>query len=284
MLVVEGAVNGLVLALKGAVGVATGSVAILGDALHSLTDLANNVVAWWVVRIAARPPDASHPYGHRKFETIAVFGLAGLMTVLAFEVAGRALRGDPPPVATAPWAAWFMTAVLALNVALATWQATWARRLDSEILEADARHTFADVLTTLVAIGGWQAAARGIPWLDSAAAVGVSLVILVLAFGLFRRSIPILVDAAPIDANALVEAAVSVPGIYGVRRARSRGDGRRAAVDLSVVVAPDLDTVRAHELATRVEREIRARFDVDHIVVHVEPGTPPSEEHSRSRG
>ena len=278
LLLIEGVANTGVLILKAAVGWATGSVAILGDAIHSLTDVANNGVAWWVVRIARRPPDAGHPYGHRKFETVAVFGLAMLMVVLAVELAGHALRRDTAGVVETGWAAWVMGGVLALNVALAAWQSAWARRLGSDLLRADARHTVADVLTTLVVIGGWQAAARGAPWVDTLAALLVAVLILVLAYGLFRQAIPILVDAAPIDAGALVARAAGVPGIVGVRDVRSRGHRRRAAVELSVAVAPHLDTAASHDLATQVEEAIRRAFEVEHVIVHVEPAGQPSKE------
>ena len=81
VIVIEGLANVAVLALKLVVGVSTGSLAVLGDALHSLSDVANNAVAWFVVRISSQPPDRDHPYGHRKFETLAVFVLIAASTV-----------------------------------------------------------------------------------------------------------------------------------------------------------------------------------------------------------
>ena len=105
LLAVEAVANLAAAVAKLAVGTATGSAALLGDAIHSLTDLANNVVAWFVVRMASRPPDDGHPYGHRKFETVAVFSLAMILTVTAFELATRALGRDPPEIAQSGWAA-----------------------------------------------------------------------------------------------------------------------------------------------------------------------------------
>ena len=95
-ILIEGSANLIVLILKTLVGLGTGSIAILGDAVHSLTDVANNGIAWVVVRLSMQPADARHPYGHRKFETLAVFGLAMLLTVLAFELTMRALRREAP--------------------------------------------------------------------------------------------------------------------------------------------------------------------------------------------
>ncbi len=275
VIVVEGIVNALIMALKAAVGLATGSMAILGDALHSLTDLANNVVAWVVVRWSAQPPDEEHPYGHRKFESVAVFLLAMLLAVTAFELATRALGREAPVVSHADWAVAGMLAVLATNVGLASWQALWARRLDSDLLHADARHTFTDVLTTIVAIAGWQAATRGWVWVDTVSALGVAGLIFFLAYGLFRRSMPILVDQAPLDAEWLRRTAARVPGVIDVRRVRSRPVGRQAAVELDVVVSADLSTARSHEIADHVERDLRARFPVWDVMVHIEPDASP---------
>ena len=273
VILIEGAANVVVLVLKLVVGATTGSIGILGDAVHSVTDVANNIVAWVVVRLSVRPADERHPYGHRKFETIAVFGLAMLLTVLAFELGMRAIRREAPEIIHAGWALGVMLCVLAVNISLATWQAGWARRLGSDILRADARHTFADVLTTLVVIAGWQAAARGYLWFDTVAALVVSGVILALAYGLFRRAIPILVDQAVLDPNEIIDVAVSVPGIVGVRRVRSRGDDAHASVDVVAVVGAQLSTAESHDIATAVEQAIRSGLPVDSVIVHVEPSS-----------
>jgi cation diffusion facilitator family transporter len=280
VILVEGGANLAVLGLKLVVGITTGSMGILGDAVHSVTDIANNVVAWIVVRISTRPADERHPYGHRKFETIAVFGLAMLLTILAFELGLRAVQREVVEIVHTGWAMGLMLCVLVVNFGLSTWQASWARRLGSDILRADSRHTFADVLTTLVVIAGWQAAARGFPWFDTIAALGVSVVILFLAFGLFRRAIPILVDESTLDSHRLVDLAMSVPGVMGVRRVRSRGGDTHASVDLVALVPADLSTAESHDIATRIERSIRSAFPVESVVVHIEP----LEANERARG
>ena len=159
VLVIEGCANVALLILKCAVGFATGSLAILTDAVHTLTDTANNVVAIAVMRVAAQPPDEEHPYGHSKFETLAVFGLATLLTVTAIEIVLHAFRRGDDPVVTSGWALVLMIAALVVHVAVAVWERKQARRLNSTILHADAKHTFGDVLTSVAVIGGWQLAA-----------------------------------------------------------------------------------------------------------------------------
>jgi cation diffusion facilitator family transporter len=271
VILIEGSANAAVLILKLVVGLTTGSIGILGDAVHSVTDVANNIVAWIVIRLSSRPADERHPYGHRKFETIAVFSLAMLLTILAFELGIRAIRRETPEIVHTGWALGLMFCVLAVNASLATWQASWAYRLGSDILRADSRHTFADILTTIAVIAGWQAAARGYMWIDTVAALGVSGVILVLAYGLFRRAIPILVDETALEPDALIDVALSIPGVLGICRVRSRGNDTNATVDLVALVDAALSTAESHDVATALENAIAAEFSVESVTVHVEP-------------
>ncbi len=271
-LYLEGAANLSVLVAKAAVGFMTGSLAVLGDALHSMTDVANNIVALVVMRHSVAPPDDDHPYGHRKFETLAVFVLAVLLTVVAVELVIRGLAGGTDrEVERHGWSLAVMIGVLVVNVAIAAWQAREARLLESDILEADAKHTFADVLTTLVVIGGWQVAAAGYGWVDTVAAFVVAAIVLRMAFGLFQSAVPVLVDQAAIDSSELHAAVRAVPGVREVRQARSRHIGTRASVDVTVTVDRDLSNVEAHEIADNVEAAVHSVFDVAEIQVHVEP-------------
>ncbi|MCF6300861.1 MAG: cation diffusion facilitator family transporter [Proteobacteria bacterium] len=186
VIVIEGVANVVVLLIKTVVGFSTGSLAVLGDAIHSLTDVMNNIVAWLVLRVSAKPADDEHPYGHRKFETITVFGLASLLVVFAIELALHAIRHEPVAVYSENWELALMLLVLAFNIGLATWENYWAKKLDSDILKADAIHTFTDVLTTVVVIVGWQLSVMGYIWVDRLCALGVSF--LVFAIKIIVRS------------------------------------------------------------------------------------------------
>jgi len=273
VILIEGTANVLVLGLKLAVGFSTGSFAVIGDAVHSLGDVANNVIAWIIVRMSARPADREHPYGHRKFETLAVFVLAALLVVLAVELALGALRQEAGPPVTRPWAVGVMVVVLAVNIGLTSWENAWAKRLNSDILAADARHTLADVLTTIVVIVGWQLAARGYPWMDTICALGVSMFVLFLAFGLFRRAVPILVDRMALEPEELKASVLSVPGALSVKSVRSRSKGSSAAVDIVVGVDTTLSMEEAHAIADAIEAKLAKDFGVEDATVHIEPDT-----------
>ena len=271
VILIEGLANLLVLLLKLIVGLTTGSLAVLGDAIHSLSDAANNVVAWFVIRLASEPADREHPYGHRKFETLAVFGLAGLLTVLGFELILRALQRGSSEIESSVWGLSLMGVVLLANLALATWERRWARRLNSDILIADASHTYADVLMTLVVIIGWQLSSWGFVWLDTLCALGVAGLVLYLAFGLFKRALPGLVDEFAIDPRELTAVVKSVKGVQSIKRVRSRWLGQNRAVDMVITVDAALLIAESHEIADQIETLIEREFDVQDISIHVEP-------------
>ena len=271
IILIEGSANVVVLVAKLFVGISTGSLAVLGDAIHSLTDVANNVIAWFVIRISAKPADREHPYGHRKFEVLAVFVLATLLTVLAFELALQALRRDAVEPAMHSWGLALMLRCISRQHCALAWQRYWAVRLESSILLADANHTFADVLTTIVVIVGWQLSARGFLWLDTACALGVSALVLYLAFSLFKRVVPTLLDQMAIAPEILTASVEAIPGVCEVCRVRSRWVGSDCAVDVVVKVAPTLSTSESHQIADKIESALESELGVRDITIHVEP-------------
>ena len=273
VILIEGTANLLVLILKTIVGLSTGSMAILADAIHSLTDLTNNVIAWFVMHFSSLPADREHPYGHRKFETLAVFILASILVVLAFELALNAIRNKEAEVASSGIELVIMLSVLVINILITIWQHSWAKRLDSDILRADVTHTFADVLITSTVIGGWQLSAMGHVWVDRVCAFGVALLVFYLAYNLFRRAVPVLLDQYAIDPQELSNIIKNVHGVKDVYRIRSRWIGKTCAIDLVISVDPTLSTEDSHDIADKIESIVEKRFETSDISIHVEPET-----------
>lgn len=271
VILIEGLANLAVLIAKIIVGISTGSLAVLADAVHSLTDVANNIVAWIVIRLSSTPADREHPYGHRKFETLAVFGLASLLVVFAFELALHAIQKEEASVISGPWELGTMLVVLGINISIASWQRRWARKLQSDILYADASHTFSDVLITSTVIVGWQLSAMGYVWLDRICALLVAFVVLYLAYNLFKRATPVLLDTYAIDPDSLSNAISQVDGVIRVRRVRSRWIGSTRAVDMIITVNPKLSTDESHKITDDIESMLEERFQVSDISIHVEP-------------
>ena len=268
---IEGLANLLVLIAKTIVGLSTGSMGILADAIHSLTDFTNNIIAWIVIHFSSLPADREHPYGHRKLETLAVFVLASILVVLAFELALNAIKKDYTEVASRDLELFIMLCVLIINIAVTSWQHMWAKRLDSDILRADATHTFADVLITITVIAGWQLSAIGYAWVDRLCALGVALLIFYLAYNLFRRAVPVLIDEYAIDPVELSNIIKHVPGVKKVYRVRSRWIGKTRAIDLVISVDSILSTEESHAIADTIESLIEKQFGTTDISIHVEP-------------
>jgi cation diffusion facilitator family transporter len=158
-----------------------------------------------------------------------------------------------------------------VNISISAWEGARARRLDSDLLRADARHTLSDVLVTTLVIAGWQLAARGHVWLDSALTLVVSFLILSLAFDLFRRAVPVLVDRVAVEPEELAAVVDSVPGVRSVRSARSRTGAGAPRIDVVVSVEGSLSTEASHGIADAIEVELRRRFESEDVTVHVEP-------------
>ena len=266
--------NLAVAAAKLAYSAVSGSVAIRADGIHSLFDSGSNVVGLVAIWVAARPPDADHPYGHRKFESLAAL-LIGVSVVIGLLEVVRsivgAIRGGTDPVIGN---AGFLVAgaTLIVNLAVTTYESRAARRLSSEILAADARHTIGDSLATLGVMAGFAGVRMGYPTADLAAACVVSVLIGRTAWQIFRRSLHSLLDTAELDPREVATAALSLPGIVDCHAVRSRSAGGLVLVDLHIHVDPEMRVADAHELTHAVEDEIRRRFPtVADVIIHTEP-------------
>lgn len=266
--------NVVVAAAKLAAGAVAGSVALAADGVHSLLDSASNVVGLAGLKIADKPPDRGHPYGHRKFEVIASLSIGVLILFAGVEIGRRAwagLAGERAPDVSVPAFA-VACFTLGVNVFVTTWESRAARRLGSPILAADARHTLSDVGATVLVLVSFVAVQAGVPEADPVAAILVLGVIAVAAFRIVRSSVDVLVDSARLDEAEIARVAGAVDGVRRCTNVRSRGLEREVAVDLTIRVDPDLTVSAAHRIADRVEEALRrAHPEVADVVVHVEP-------------
>jgi cation diffusion facilitator family transporter len=271
VLLIEGAVNLIIAAAKLVVGITTGSFAILADAFHSLSDVANNGLAWIVQRISEKPADADHPYGHKKFEYLAVFVLALLLCVIAIELVTHAFTHFDDVPSQNDIGFFVMLIAAGASGFVSLFERYWAKRLNSKLLDADAKHSFADMGTTLVAIIGWQFSLQGYPWLDAVMALGIAAFVVFIAVGLFKQTIPVLVDQAVINEDELISAASAVPGVLSVNSVKSRSTGEGDIVEINAHVDPNLSTQASHHIADRLEADLIKRFNLVNVIVHIEP-------------
>ncbi len=255
-------------------GLAGGSAALTADGLHSFLDGASNVVGLFAVAVASQPPDAEHPYGHGKFEAVASLAI-GVMVGAAAVGLGRmalhALTGEAQPQATPAMIA-VTVVTLAVNLGVTFVERRYAKELDSPLLDADAQHTLSDALVSVAVLASLLLVRAGVPKADGVFALGVMLVVAFVALRIARDAVGALVDTARLDPRRVEAAGLAVPGVLGVFRVRSRGQGGAVFVDLTITVAPHSRLDEAHAVADAVEQALAAQFpDVTDVVVHVEP-------------
>lgn len=276
------ALNLLVTIIKFAVGALTGSIAVLADAFNALVDSSSNVIGLLGMRIASDPPDPDHPYGHRKYETIATLGIGGLMLLAGWEVVQdifRRLAGGSPPEVT-PLSLILILVTLPINVFIVWYEGKRGRELGSDVLQADATSTRINIFVSLAALVALLGSLIGLPWLDMVVALGIVGYVAVAAWRIIRETSDVLTDSAMADPHLVEDIARQVPGVWFATQVRSRGREDDVHLDLHVRVDPAMATEQAHAIASEVERRLHEQVPgVVDAVVHIEPGqlTPHSE-------
>jgi cation diffusion facilitator family transporter len=258
-------------------GLSSGAISILSDGLHSVTDSASNVVAMVGVRLASRPPDDDHPYGHRKFETMASVGILLFLLVALVQVLITAVdhlrAGGAPEVSPASFGVMGLT--LAVNLMVVAYERREGRRLVSEVLMADARHTTSDILTSCAVIVALWAVWAGYPSADAWAALLVAAFIAYACWGVFDETARILGDRIVIAERDVSDIVHAVPGVIGCHQIRTRGSADHVFLDLHVWLPPDMTLHDAHALSHVVKDRIMQRFpQIKDALIHIEP--PPA--------
>jgi len=264
-------------AAKAVVGLATGSIGILGEAAHSLLDLGATLITFLAVRVSDKPPDTDHPYGHGKIESVAALSETGLLLLTAAGIlweAGRRLLFGGDAVEVTWWSAATMAASIAVDFTRS--RALWslARKTGSPALAADALHFGSDMLSSGVVLVGLGLVALGYRFADSVAAIGVAGFVAVAAVRLGRRTIDTLIDTAPEGiAERVRSIARRMPGVVGVGRVRARVGGTGLQIDLEVGINRLLSLDRTGEIAREITDRVRAALPGAEIAVSTYPQT-----------
>lgn len=265
-------------AAKIALGLASGAVSVLSDGFHSLTDTASNIVAIIGVRIAASPPDEDHPYGHRKFETMASVGILIFLLLVLREVLSAAWEryqgGDAPTISWLTFVV--MGATFSVNLAVVVYERRAGRRLHSEVLLADAHHTTSDLMTSATVIAALIGVQQGYAWLDPAAAMVVAAFIGYACWEIFQSTTGILADRIVIPEEEIRRVVSSVPEVIGSHHIRTRGSADFVFLDLHIWMRADMSLDQAHYLSHVVKDRLMERFpEIKDAIIHIEP--PPRE-------
>jgi len=268
--------NLVVVAAKLYIGIVSGSLAVLGDALHSSVDSLYNVLGLIVIRVAARAPDEDHPYGHGKFETLGALAIVVFLSITCFELVRNAvqkLKSGSDAVTVTDLGLVVLLATLAVNVLVAWYENRRGHELSSELLIADAAHTRTDVFITIGVLIGVLFARGGAAWVDPVVAIAVAALIVRVAYQILGRTVPVLVDERAIPERAIRHTAQGVDGVKSAYDIRSRG-GHGAGVryaEVTIAVDRDANVAAAHAIADKVEERLKQELELNTVTVHVEP-------------
>jgi cation diffusion facilitator family transporter len=261
-------------------GYASGAISILSDGFHSLTDTASNVVGLIGVRAAGQPPDEDHPYGHRKYETVAAAAITIFLLLLVIEVLRNAfnqLSGRstaPPSITIASFVVMVLT--IAINMFVIWYESGEAQRLASEVLAADAMQTRGDVWTSVTVIAALVGVRLGLPILDPLAALVVAGFIGHSGYQIAQATTRILSDRIVIAESDIEKVVVGVQGVLGCHHIRTRGSSDHVFLDLHVWLPPDMALIDAHALSHVVKDRLMTRYpQIADAVIHIEP--PPQD-------
>jgi cation diffusion facilitator family transporter len=265
-------------AVKLATGLATGSLAFIAEAGHSGTDLVAALLTFFAVRVALRPPDREHHYGHGKAEHLAALGESAFLMLVSVFIGFESIRrlvdgGGGHHVDVTWWALVVLVVVIVVDASRAIASFRAGRRYGSAALAANALHFSSDLAGSIAVLIGLLLVRAGHPLADAGAALFVAVLVVLAALRLATRSIDVLMDRTVADADDRIRAALARSGEeVELRRVRVRQAGGRQFVDLVVGVPMDSGLTQAHTVADRVEDLVDAALGgaVD-VVVHVEP-------------
>lgn len=267
----------LVMALKYAAYLATGSVALYSDALESIVNVTTALAAFAAIRISAQPADSNHPFGHHKAEYLSAVLEGALIVVAALLIFREAYDAlvHPRPLNEASLGIGWNVAATGLNAAWSWFLITRGRVWRSMALVADGWHLLTDVLTSVgVVIGLLLALATGLSWLDPVLAIAVALYILWSGSKIAVQSMSGLMDEAVSgDIDAKIREAIRASGVGAIQAhdIRTRHAGRATFIEFHLVVPSAMTVVEAHEICDRLEDALEAEIEGADVVIHVEP-------------
>ncbi len=267
----------LLILLKLAVGIISGSVSIIAQAIDSLLDLFASLVTFFSLRFAGKPADREHPFGHGKAESISGVVQGGLIFAAAafilYQAVNRIVVGAAIEYVTAGIVV--MAVCIVVNIIVSRHLLRVARKTDSAALEANARNLATDVYTALGVLAGLVAVRiSGLYILDPIIAIGVALFILKTAYGVIRKSFPHLIDVRlPEDEEALIESTMRehMGELVGFHSLRTRKAGSERYIELHMIMARDASVERAHTLCDHLEEDIKSKLSSACVTIHVEP-------------
>jgi len=272
--------NLLVAAAKLVWGHWTNSLSMQADGFHSLFDGASNIIGLVGIWAARHPPDNCHPYGHKKFETFAAFGISVFLFLTCFRILensySRLQTGITPEATSLSFL--IMLGTMGVNFFVSWWETKKGREFRSDALMADAMHTKSDFFASLSVFISLIATRLGYAVLDPVAAVLIAVLIGKIGFAILAETSRVLSDASRLDADLVKEIVMQMNAVEECHSIRTRGSQSHVYLDFHIHVPPDMTAEKSHLLVHRIEDRIKQEIPtVADVVIHVEPHLPQLE-------
>lgn len=260
-------------------GLLGNSFALVSDGIHSLTDAISDIFVIVIARIGQSEPDAEHPWGHGKFETLGTIA----MGMLFFTTAGILIYDSAQKLTSANSGAIPATSTIVI-AALSILSKEWiyhytmnvANKLNSSLLRANAWHSRSDALSSVAVVIGIAGAMIGYPWMDTLAAIAVALIIAKIGWELCTEALRELVDTQipEVRRDQIKAEILNVAGITGINSLRTRSSGGKIILELSLRVDPNILVSEGHAIGDKVSTTLTGQFgDIADVIFHIDPGT-----------
>ena len=260
--------------IKLVVGFLYSSIALISDGVHSLSDVITSVAGYFGIKIASKPPDKDHPFGHSRFEPLVAFLIGEALLVVAYEIGRdslmRLLHGESIEVNG------IMLGVTVLSIvakeAMFRYSVYVGRKLNSQILIADAYHHRSDVLSSVAVLIGLGLQKFGFSRGDALAGLVVAVFLVKVSFEIILENVGYLTGRAPPFelCEEIKKRALSVPNVLGIHDLRAHYVGNKLHVELHIEVPPELSLKEAHDVSEEVKKRIEEIPEVDRVFVHVD--------------
>lgn len=263
---------------KFTVGLLTGSLGILSEALHSLLDLFAAIITYFSVRVSDKPADQQHNYGHGKVENFSALIETILLLVtcvwIVYEAITRLLTGSTH-IEVNVWSYLVVISSIVIDYSRSRALHRVARKYNSQALEADALHFSTDIWSSVVVLLGLICANFGYHFADSIAALGVACVVLVVCWQLGKKAVDVLLDTAPGETTKLVKETLSeFPEVKHFHSLKVRTAGADTFVKVNVHLDPEISFRQVHDICDKIEMEIERRIERSEVNIHAEPQDP----------
>lgn len=267
--------NLAVAALKIIIGTIIKSSSMTADGFHSLTDGSSNIVGLVGIRLASKPIDEDHPYGHKKFETLAGLFIAGMLFFIGGKIILDAInRFTHPVIPNISFASLIvLLGTLLVNIFVSVIEYKQGKKLNSQILISDSMHTRSDIYVSIGVLATLIFIKLGLPSvIDPIASLIVSGFIIHVAFEIFKYNSEVLVDKAAIDTEKVRNITMSFSQVKDAHHIRSRGDENDLYIDMHIMTEPDMKIEESHALIHKIEEKIRMDINQNiQVIAHLEP-------------